>query len=165
VAAQEAGLQSGTLSATIAFSDGGRAFSDLTFDLGGPGNQALLHDIAGNPGVAGTRNERITVGGTTWARVGNGPWNHFPEQEGVWGQIQPFLPHAAQVQPGELLPGTDPSALRWTDLAASADVMLQTDPATHIPKRMWRLNRRNGSQLIVNYTGWNVPVKIQPPLP
>jgi hypothetical protein len=117
-------------------------------------------------GPQGTRTiERITIGDRTWQREGNGPWSVFQEQEGVWGQLQPYLPRVALI-PAAQMQSTyqgGSAELRWYNAGSKVDVSVLFDPASGIPSQLQQVNRTSGATLTITYTGWNTPVDIQPP--
>jgi hypothetical protein len=164
VAAAEAALRTGQLEATIDYGNGTRSAAQVRFDLGDTGRVPRLHIITTYQSATGTQTlERITIGDKAWQRQPNGPWTAIAEQEGAWGQVQTFLPHAASVSNPESVSGTNPVVLRWYGADRDTEVTLSVDPATGVPRELRQVGRTTGQVLTVTYSGWNTAVEITPP--
>ncbi|HEX5506300.1 MAG TPA: hypothetical protein VFW96_27030, partial [Thermomicrobiales bacterium] len=107
--------------------------------------------------------EYLVVGNTGWQRGPDGRWSPAPGHEGVWGQIQTYLPHADAATRPALERRGDAAVLRWADDALAADTTLTVDPASGVPRELRRAMRGSGLVLTVAYTGWNTPVDITAP--
>jgi excisionase family DNA binding protein len=164
VALAETRLQTGELAATIDYGTGPQASTHIRFDLGGPRREPRLHmTTTYHGGDSQQRSERIMIGNEAWQRTGSGRWQTLNDQEGVWGQIQGFLPHAAAGSNPHMEANGGRTFLRWYDTGRDADVMLQLDPATGVPRELQRVARPTEAVLTVTYSGWNTEVKIAAP--
>jgi hypothetical protein len=164
VAAAEATLRTGELEATIDYGGGSRAAARVRFDLGDAQHVPRLHMITTYQSATGRQtSERITIGDQSWQRQPDGQWMTVVEQEGAWGQVQNFLPHAAPVTNAEIA-SHDPTILYWYDSGLDADITLRIDPSTGAPHELRQVPRHRGVGLSVTYSGWNNPVDIAPPV-
>jgi hypothetical protein len=164
VAKAEAALRSGQFEASIQFSEANGASSTIVFDLGDQTHEARLHITTTYQTKDRTQTlERIMIGERAWQRQGDGPWTAGAESEGVWGQLQAYLPRAATVANVEPDRGGDPGLLHWFDASRSADLQLQVDPGTGVPRQLRQVTRSTGAIFSVTYKLWNVPVDIAPP--
>jgi len=165
VAAAEAALRTGQLEAMIDYGNGTRSSAQVRFDLGTLGRVPRLHIITIYQSATGTQTvERITIGDRAWQRQPDGPWAAIAEQEGAWGQVQTFLPHATSIMGAESDNGKDLAVLRWYNAGHDADVTLSVDPATGVPRELRQVGRTTGEVLTVTYSGWNTAVEITPPV-
>ena len=163
----ESQLRSGELDAAIDYADGNSSVVKLRFDLGdqqGPSRTApRLQTVATYHSADADRTvERVTWADRSWQRQEDQPWTPLTEKEGVWGQLQPYLPHAAAVANPTASEAGEAMELRWFEPARSADVGVQMDPTTGIPRSLRRVPRGGGPVFTVAYRGWNTPVDIQP---
>lgn len=164
VAAAEAALRTGQLEGTIDYGNGTRSSAQVRFDLGADGGVPRLHIVTTYQSASGTQTvERITIGDKAWQRQPGGEWTTIAEQEGAWGQVQTFLPHAASITSAETDSSTGPALLHWYDAVHDADMTLQVDLATGVPRELRQVTRGTGLALTVIYSGWNTPVEINPP--
>jgi hypothetical protein len=162
--AAEAGLRSGRFTATLTYPDGARATAQVVFDLGSGPGPPRLHLTSTYQSAAGARTtEYVVIGNTGWQRGPDGRWAPAPGHEGVWGQIQTYLPHADAATRPTLERSGDAAVLRWADAGSNADVALTVDPASGIPRELRRTTHGSGLVLVVAYTDWNVPVDITAP--
>lgn len=164
-AAAEAALRSGELDATAAYGDGSRSSVLVIFDLGAPGSVARLYTKTTYVSPKGTQTvERITVGERSWQLQPDGSWVAAQEQEGVWGRVQPFLPHASSAAyPTTTSDGQGPTTISWEDSGNGTMSTLEVDTATGTPRVLRRETPSSGTQLTITYRGWNTPVSVEPP--
>lgn len=161
IAAEDA-LRRGQLEAVLDYGNGVRATATLVFDYGDANQPQRLHVTTVYTSPTGSQtSERIIVGNRAWDRQPDGRWVAVPEQEGVWGRVQPFLPHADQAPVPALRNEVGATSLRW--IAAGQDSTVLLDPASGIPRELRQVNRSTGATLVVTYRGWNTPVDIAPP--
>lgn len=102
--------------------------------------------------------------GTSLSREPGRSGNLTARTQGVWGQVQAFLPRLARVSDPQRENDERPGELRWYDSARNADVTLRVDPESGQPVQMQTVARDTGSLLTIAYTGWNSPVQIDPPV-
>jgi hypothetical protein len=164
----ESQLRSGELEAAIDYADGNSSVVTLRFDLGDPQGPSptapRLQSVATyHSGDAERSVERVTWADRSWQRQEDQPWRRLTEEEGVWGQLQVYLPQAATAANPTAARAGDGMELRWFEPARSADVSVQMDPTTGIPTSLRRVPRGGGPVFSVAYRGWNTPVDIQPP--
>jgi hypothetical protein len=164
VATAEAALRTGQFEATIDYGGGNRAAARVRFDLGDVQHVPRLHMITTYQSATSSQtSERITIGDQSWQSQPDGQWMTMVEQEGAWGQVQNFLPHAALVANAEIV-SHDPTILHWYDSGRDADITLQIDSSTGAPYELRQVPRHKGASLSVTYSGWNKPVDIAPPV-
>lgn len=164
VAAAEVKLQSGQFDAVLDYGNGVRSASHASFDLGDGQREPRIHLTTTYTNADTIQNsEQILIGERAWHREANGRWVPLAEQEGMWGQLQSFLPHVLAATNPEITRGEQAMTLRWYDARDDADVTLEVDPATGTPRRLQRTNRTNSQTLTVIYSGWNTPVEIEAP--
>ena len=157
-------LRSGQIEAMIAYSGGITSTAKLIFDLGDQGSAARLQMSSTYQSKTGTQTiERIVVGDRYWQRSANGAWTVASEQEGVWGQVQSFLPHLDSISNLSLDGNGGAVVLRWRDEARDADVTLELQPDNSTPRELRQSGRTSQSTLRVIYAGWNTLVDISPP--
>jgi hypothetical protein len=165
VAAAEAALRTGQVDATIEYGTGTRSSATARFDFGDGGRPPRLHLTTVYQAATETQTvERIVIGEQWWQRQPDGSWGMIPPEEGVWGQIQAYLPQVRSV--ASIEPDTGPPTapvLRWYDAGRNADVTLTIDPATGVPREMRQVARGSGTTLTAIYSHWNTPVEINPP--
>jgi hypothetical protein len=160
--AAEGALRRGQMEAVLDYGNGVRATATLVFDYGGANQPQRLHLTTVYTSPTGSQtSEHIIVGNRAWDRQPDGRWVAVPEQEGVWGRVQPFLPHADQAPTPALRNEVGATSLRWTD--AGQDITVLLDPASGIPQELRQVNRSTGATLVVTYRGWDTPVDIAPP--
>ncbi len=164
VAAAKSSLRTGELEATIAYSEGQRSVSYVRFDLG---NETGVHRVHMTTTYHGTDSvqtmEYIMIGENAWQRQADGQWTAVGLREGVWGQVQAFLPQTEHGVAASLAPGGNQTEVHWDDPARAADVVLEVDPATGTPRTMRQTTRATGAVLTVTYNAWNTPVEINAP--
>ncbi|MGH2354202.1 MAG: hypothetical protein ACRDJN_21565, partial [Chloroflexota bacterium] len=164
VAAAEAALRSGQIEATIGYGEATQSSALVVFDLGDDARVPRLHITTTYAGAAGARTtERITVGDRTWERQSGGPWVAAPTRESVWHQVQVYLPRIDSAPSVDTASGPEGTVLRWYIPGYNAEMTLQVDPATGVPRQLRQVTRSTGSVLAVTYSGWNLPVEIAPP--
>jgi hypothetical protein len=160
--AAEGALRRGQMEAVLDYGNGVRATATLAFDYGDATQPQRLHLTTVYTSPTGSQTtERITIGDRAWDRQPDGRWVVLPEQEGVWGRVQPYLPHADRAPGPTLRTEIGGVSLHWTDDVQ--DVTVLFDPASGIPRELRQVNRANGATLVVTYRGWNTPVDIVPP--
>jgi hypothetical protein len=164
VAALEVKLRSGQFDAVLDYGNGVRSATHARFDLGDGQGEPRIH-LTTTYTNAGTiqNSEQIVIGERAWQRGANGGWAPLAEQEGMWGQLQSFLPHVVAATNAEITRGEQAMTLRWYDSRDDADVTLEVDPVTGTPLRLQRTNRTNSQTLTVIYSGWNTPIEIEAP--
>jgi hypothetical protein len=157
-------LRTGQFEATITYGNGITAAAQLRFELGDANRAARLYMRTDYTTPSGTEtSERITIGNQTWQRRPPEPWARQPEQEGVWSQVQVFLPRAAAVSQATLAQAGESAALHWYDATRDAEVSLQVNPGSGLPRALHQVIRATKLQLDVIYSGWNTPVEINSP--
>jgi hypothetical protein len=161
----ESALQTGQIDAAITYSDGTTSSTHIRFDFGvSGGNAKVAMSTTYQSGAQTKTTEQIMVGAQVWERVDGGNWQEVSNVEGVWGQVQAFLPRMATV-PAPLRENDEhPGELHWYDSGRNADVTLQVDPDSGEPEQMRTVARETGSVLTITYTGWNTPTQIDPPV-
>ena len=164
VSRKESELRSGRFEVVLDLG-GQRSVADMRFDLGDQTLDARLHTTTTYVGSESSRTqERITIDEQSWQRQQGGRWLSVPEDEGVWGRLQEYLPGVSAVREVALQSSDSRvSILRWRDDVRGADVSLQVDTATGTPLKLSRQDRATATDLTVTYTGWNVPVEVVPP--
>ncbi|MCZ7571464.1 MAG: LysM peptidoglycan-binding domain-containing protein [Ardenticatenaceae bacterium] len=164
VAQAEAAVRTGRFDVAINYGDRTRSVASILFDLGDGRREPRLHIITTYESAEGTQAiERITIGNRSWERQPDNPWVAKTEEEGVWAQVQAFLPHAGSVSDAEIGSGGNTALLHWYAADRHADVTLQADPVTHIPRELRQVTRGTNTVLTVIYSGWNTAVEISPP--
>jgi hypothetical protein len=162
VGAAEDALRRGQLAAVLDYGNGVRATATLAFDYGDATQPQRLHLTTVYTSPTGSQTtERITIGDRAWDRQPDGRWVVLPEQEGVWGRVQPYLPHADRAPGPTLRTEVGGVSLHWIDDVQ--DVTVLFDPASGIPRELRQVSRANGATLVVTYRGWDTPVDIAPP--
>lgn len=165
VARAEAALGRGQFDVAINYSNRTRSTARVVFDLGTAGSAPRLHITTRYENPEGVQSiEQIMIGDKSWQRQPDGQWAAIPAEEGVWGQVQTFLPQADTISSPELGSGGNTSVLHWYDPGRDADVTLRIDPATRIPQELRRVARGTGVVLTVIYSGWNSAVEIPSPV-
>jgi hypothetical protein len=160
--AAEGALRRGQMEAVLDYGNGVRATATLAFDYGDATQPQRLHLTTVYTSPTGSQTtERITIGDRAWDRQPDGRWVVLPEQEGVWGRVQPYLPHADRAPGPTLRTEVGSVSLHWIDDVQ--DVTVLFDPASGIPRELRQVSRANGATLVVTYRGWNTPVDIVPP--
>jgi hypothetical protein len=156
-----ADLHSGVFEIVADFGNGTRSTSLFTFDLGDDATAMRLHMRTTYEGPSSSReSEYITVGSQSWERISNGPWSEVGDREGVWGQVQAFLPRIPTAPTASQPELDDRGMLRWHDDSRNVDVTLSIDPATGAPLEMQQIPATGGALLTVTYQGWNTDVEI-----
>jgi hypothetical protein len=163
VVSAEEQVQSGHLEATVESEHANDSSSSITFDLGGATRSPRMHFVSSYRSEAGQRiTELIMIGDTSWERIDGREWVEVAAREGVWGQVQGFLPGvAAFAETGQIR--VEDNRLTWSDTVRDIDVTLQVDVATGVPQQLRRASRSTNSVVTVTYSGWNAPVDIQAP--
>jgi len=101
------------------------------------------------------------IGERSWQRTDRSSWQPTAA-ESVLGQLRLYLPDARAATNPVIVAGTPPM-LRWYDPMDDADVTLERDPHSGLPRELHRTMRQSGLTLDVLYIGWNTPVEIRPP--
>lgn len=165
VARVEAALQSGSMATVLDYGNGIRSSSWVRFDMGGAQQEPRIQiTTAYTNGDTIQNSEQIVIGNQAWHRESGSAWVSLIEQEGMWGQLQSFLPGVSVDLNPEITSDENVTTLRWYDRGRDADVTLQVDTSTRIPRRLQRVNRASGQTLTVIYSDWNTPIEIVPPL-
>jgi len=166
VASAEAALRTGQFDATIDSPGGSRTTAQVWFDVGDLEHPSRFHIKTTYKGSSPTPTvvERILIGNRAWQREQSGKWTAIPEQEGALGQLPAYLPRIASAPGPGVETSDDVTTINWYDEARDVEVTLQVDTSTGVPRQMQQVTRKNGSKLVVVYTGWNTPVEIVPPV-
>jgi hypothetical protein len=160
--AAEGALRSGQFEAVLDYGNGVRTTATVAFDYGDVTHPQRLHIKTVYTSPTGSQtSERIIVGDRAWDRQPDGRWVATPEQEGVWGRLQPFLPQADQAPTPNLRNEAGGASLHWT--TAGQDITVLLDLASGIPRELRQANQATGAMLVVTYRGWNTQVDITPP--
>jgi hypothetical protein len=164
LAAVEVQLQSGQFEATLDYGNGTRSSSRSSFDLGDGRREPRIHITTIYTNADTIQNvEQILIGERAWIRQADGAWVPMAEQEGMWGQLQSYLPHVLSASDSQITSDENGLVLRWFDRFADAYVTLEVNPSTGTPRQLQRVSRTSGQALTVVYTSWNTPVEITPP--
>jgi hypothetical protein len=160
----ERALQSGQFEILSDYGNGMQSSSNVRFDFGGAQGVPRFHIVTTYQSPESNRVvEQIMIGDQTWQREADGTWTAIAAQEGVWGQVQPFLPQAASASSPEATTEGERTVLQWYDAGRDTDVRLELDPASGTPTTLRRATRATGVVLTATYAGWNTPVEITPP--
>jgi hypothetical protein len=164
LAAVEVRLQSGQFEATLNYGNGTRSSSRSSFDLGDGRREPRIHITTIYTNADTIQNvEQILIGERAWLRQADGGWVLMAEQEGMWGQLQSYMPHVLSASDSQITSDENGLVLRWFDRFADAYVTLEVNPTTGTPRRLQRVSRISGQALTVVYTSWNTPVEITAP--
>jgi ABC-type multidrug transport system ATPase subunit len=167
VISAENSLRSGYIEAQIALSAGTHSAAQIRFDLGELGEVPRLDLTSIYTGTSrGARASRQTVelimiGERSWQRTDRSSWQPTAA-ESVLGQLRLYLPDARAATNPVIVAGTPPM-LRWYDPMDEADVTLERDPNSGLPRALHRTMRQSSLTLDVLYIGWNTAVEIRPP--
>jgi hypothetical protein len=101
------------------------------------------------------------IGERSWQRTDRSSWQPTAA-ESVLGQLRLYLP-AARAATNPVIVASTPPMLRWYDPMDEADVTLERDPNSGLPRALHRTMRQSGLTLDVLYIGWNTAVEIRPP--
>lgn len=165
VAAAEAALRTGELTATREYGGGASSSTHVRFDLGDGQQEPRLHVVTTYRGAREAETvERLLVGGQTWQRQPDGSWSEQPAQEDVETELRAFLPRASTIVSAEAVGAAEEAQLRWHDFERNADLTLLVDPATGIPRELSQVLLTTGEALTVVYSGWGTPVELPSPL-
>jgi hypothetical protein len=166
VEAAKAVLRTGELEATITYGEGQPSVSFVRFDLGNETQDPRVHITTTYHGTDSEQNlEYIMIGDKSWQRQTDGRWTAVGAQEGVWGQVQAFLPDTEHVVDERLTTNANGTEIYWDDPNRGADITLQVDRETGTPRTLRRTTRATGAILTVTYQGWNTPIEINAPEP
>lgn len=123
-----------------------------------------MQHVSTYPGQNGIQTvERIVIGRLAWQKTADGNWGEIAEQEGVWGQIQNYLPRIATADKLYPIDSPAPGVVSWHDVARDTDVTLFVDPETGVPTKMEQRSRGTGTVAVITYLSWSEPVTIEPP--
>lgn len=166
VADAEKGVRSGRIEAEFGTGKEIDSTSKITFDFGDASHPPRIHFESTYSGSAGTRTtELIIIGDRYWERTDGGPWSEVGAREGVWGQVQSYMPGVPAIADVSRIRVFD-HQLIWTDEARDVDVTLEVDLETGIPRQLRRDSRSTDTSVTVTYSDWNAPVDVQaPPAP
>ncbi|MDQ4076275.1 MAG: hypothetical protein M3220_08510 [Chloroflexota bacterium] len=165
VARAEAALQTGQFEVTINFEDGNHATAHILFDFANETETPRLRMVTTYESSTGTQTvEHVMIGSQSWQRQGDGVWRPLPNQEGVWGQVQSFLPHSRLVAGAELQQIGDATVLHWYDADRATDMNLYVHPETGVPEKLHEVRQHSSLTRTVLYKGWNEPVEIASPV-
>ena len=169
VRAALADLRTGHLQVTSDYGGDTQAVVTMQFQLADANSPArpqpaLYSQTTYTSPTGNQRSEHLTVGDRSWQRDSEDePWRPMPDQEGVYGQVTPFLPQLPAPGDPVLGPDQSQSELHWLDRARDADVLLRVDEEG-VPQSFRRTAHDGTAVLTVTYTRWNAPVSIpQPP--
>jgi hypothetical protein len=107
--------------------------------------------------------EQIAIGEQTWQRQADGGWTPAPTQDGMWEQIQAYLPNSRTIANATLTVGERVASVSYRDEAINADTILTVDPTTGTPLQLRQRIGAGGPAIAVVYRAWNVPVVIEAP--
>jgi hypothetical protein len=155
-------LQSGQFEVEIRYANAASSTTIVHFDLGGAGQPPRLHSWTTYQGATGTRTtERVIIGDRSWVRQSGANWSQTTVAESIPQEVAALLPLPGAALSSARADGA--SALRWYDPARDADLHLELDPTSDLPRRLEQTARGTGTVLTVAYRGWNTPVSILPP--
>jgi hypothetical protein len=163
IAQLEAGLRSGEFQITIDDGNARSALVTVRFDRGG-GDRARrvqVVSVADGPGGREVR-EQIAVGGRVWERRPGGTWAVATSQDGLWAQVEAYLPRAAAIADPVLARAPGVMILRYADTGRDAETVLTYDLASGLPRELHQVSRGGGGVRVL-YRGWNTPVDIREP--
>jgi hypothetical protein len=166
IAAEESALQSGTFEVLLDYGQGSRSSVIVRFDLGGAGKEkrlALTTTASGK--TADPRIELLAIGDRTWQRQPDGTWGPAITQDGLWEQLQAYLPHIRGASDVTVARLGEVLILRWSDATRGADLELHVESSGGRPLRLQETIPATGMVMVVTYQGWNTPVSIGPPVP
>lgn len=156
-------VKSGRLEASFESEQGNDSTSSITFDFGDAANPPRMHFVSTYTSAEGSRTTELTATGESfWERIDQGTWVENGAREGVWGQVQGYLPGVAAVSSSTPI-RVEGNRLTWSDPERGIDVTLLVDPATGVPQELRRASRSTDTVVIVTYKDWNAPVDIQIP--
>lgn len=160
----EAALRTGQLTATIDYGNGSRATIMIRFDLREMNSIPRYQTMRTYQGAISNQTmERITIGDHIWQRYGADHWAIVSPQAGDWNQVPVFLPHIGAASNVSVETPGNTGWLRWYEGARDADITLEVDPVSGVPRQMRQVGRTTGAILSVNYDAWNTEVSIIPP--
>jgi len=169
LAAAESTLRSGQMDVTIDDSTAGRMTRQVRFDLGDQQHSPrVFWRTTYEPALRSSAEdreqtiERVTVGDRTWERKSGGAWMAQTTHQSVLAQILPLLPPLGSIANLEMTFEAGADVLRWYDAKSNVDITLAVDPQTGVPRELRQIPR-GGVAVTVAYSGWNTPVKIEPP--
>jgi hypothetical protein len=166
VAAAEKALRTGKIETLMTVDAATHSAAKLLFDLGDEAQPPRLYMTSTYTGPAGSQViERVVVGEQEWERRGGSRWAAVPARDSVWHQVQMLLPNAARAHDPEVAPAGEAAVLSWPEPGYDADVKVQVDPASGVPRSLQRTTRSTGAVTRITYSGWNTPTEITPPEP
>ena len=166
VATAEDGLRSGTFDVAIDYGAGSRSIVSVRFDLGDPARPRRMAFSSTSDGPTGRQSvELVAVGERTWQRLPDGGWGPAVSQDGLWEQLEEYLPRILAATNPTVARDGEVLLLRWNAADRNADLELRVDAATGRPLELRVTGRGSQTALIVSYTGWNTPVAITEPGP
>jgi ketosteroid isomerase-like protein len=161
----EAALRTGELAAVTDYGDGNGTALQMRFDFGDTQQLPQLYLTTVYTSAGQTQvSERITVGEQSWQRQDGGDWAISREPTSVREQVQRFLPRVADVENPEIISDSDVAVLHWYDKPRDADMTLLADLESGAPRQMRQVTRPTDLALIITYSAWNTPVRIEPPV-
>ncbi len=164
VAAAVRQVRSGKIEAAVDYGQGDRSAATVLFDLGDAAHPPRLHLTSSYQGAKGSQSlELIAIGERAWQRQSGGRWTPVSHFEGVWGQVQPFLPRLDEVASLQVYRGQTVGVIEWYDATRNTDVRLHVDPETGVPQHLRSVSRDDGSIMTIDYSEWGAPVEIAPP--
>jgi hypothetical protein len=167
-----AALRTAQFDATIDFDDGTSLGMQLRFDLGAGAEPARLYvvAIARRGAVITQAGEFVQVGERSWQRQADGSWlpgetggERAASAESIRRRVNALLPRLESGQRLSIDRAPDLSLLTWTDEALNAEMLLEIEPTSGIPRRFRRETRSTGTVLTVLCSNWNRAVQINPP--
>lgn len=160
----EENVKTGHLEASVESEQGNDASSSITFDFGDGAQPPRMHFVSTYTSSEVQRTtELIVIGEQFWERIDEGAWTEVGAREGVWGQVQSYLPGVAAITDTTQV-SAEGDRLTWSDHVRDVDVTLQVDEATGVPQQLRRASRSTDTVVIVTYEDWNAPVEIQMPV-
>jgi hypothetical protein len=166
ITAAEAALRSGEFDATIEYAGGSRSVVRVRFDFGSGQEPRRLHIASTSQSATGSATfEQIAIGEQAWQRQADGSWALAPTQDGMWDQIQAYLPNSRAIANATLALEGKEATLSYRIAAGRAEAVLIADPTTGTPLRLRQQSADDGTTITVVYRGWNVPTSIEAPQP
>jgi hypothetical protein len=165
-------LRTAQFAVTIDYDDSTSLGMQLRFDLGARREPARLSILAiARRGAVVTRaGEFVQLGERSWQRQADGNWipgergeSRGDPAESIRRRLGVLLP---RLEPGQRLAVTragDLALLRWIDEALNAEMLLEIEPTSGIPRRFRRETLSTGIVLTVICSDWNRAVEINPP--
>lgn len=165
VADAEATLRTGQFEVLVNYGSTNRSSVQVRFDFGDRTRAPRLHLVTTyHAATASQIAEYIVIGDRVWQRQPNGQWVATANQDGFWEQVQAYLPQVRSSSNVVVDSSGNTMVLNWYDAGRNADLTLDIDPNTGVPRQLRQVTRATDLTLKVTYAGWNTPVDIVAPI-